>query len=62
MTQDHLLLHLSCNRGAFGWLYFCQELGISWADVCLDFAFFLGSVVSGVVFLSYSCLLVLVCG
>ena len=33
------------------WLVlFCLELGISWGLVCLDISFFLGSLVSRVVF------------
>ena len=44
MTLNHHLLHLSCDRGAFGWVYFRQELGIS---VLPKFLLFLGLVVSG---------------
>ena len=40
----HHLLHLSGDRGAFGWFYFRQELGIS---ILTKFSFFLDFVVSG---------------
>ena len=44
MTLNSLLLHLSGDRGAFGWFSFRQELGIS---VLPTFSLFLGFVVSG---------------